>query len=189
MPTHETGLQPFATFPAVAWAVGPGWYGPRRWRGDKKRKCLRRLWKPTRPGVGAPSERKGSNATDATEAGLGAWYRWRRCCADPHPWPSLPGRSRGSEGGSPSPRPSPPREGETLAAFVEKDAPRCWRAFLSEGQQRDGRNRGHRAFKQRPEVLPLLGGEGRGEGEPPSDPLLLWGPAYGLPTNWFDRFD
>ena len=28
----------------------------------------RRLWKPTRPGVGAASERKGSNATDATEA-------------------------------------------------------------------------------------------------------------------------
>jgi hypothetical protein len=28
----------------------------------------RRLWKPTRPGVRAPSGRKGSNATDATEA-------------------------------------------------------------------------------------------------------------------------
>jgi hypothetical protein len=55
----------------------------------------RRLWKPTRPGVGAPSGRKGSNATDATEAGLGAWCRWRRCCSDPHPCPSPIGWERG----------------------------------------------------------------------------------------------
>jgi len=35
--------------------------------GERGRRS-RRLWKPTRPGVGAASERKGSNATDATEA-------------------------------------------------------------------------------------------------------------------------
>jgi hypothetical protein len=70
---------------------------------------------------------------------------------------------------SPSPRPSPPGEGEARAALVENDAPGCSLAFWAEGQQCDGRNRGYRAFKQRPEVLPLPGGEGRGEGEPPSD--------------------
>jgi len=73
---------------------------------------------------------------------------------------------------SPSPRPSPPGEGEARAAFAETDAPGCSRAFWAEGRQPDGCNRGHRAFKQRPEVLPLPGGEGRGEGEPaplPSD--------------------
>ena len=36
---------------------------PRR-RGRRSR----RFWKPTRPGVGAPSGRKGSSPTDATEA-------------------------------------------------------------------------------------------------------------------------
>jgi hypothetical protein len=147
-------------------------FGSRSFSGRRGRfpRCFPWLiWLPAVGGRSVRSSGRRVAAVGAVEAGLGAWYRWRRCCADPHPWPSLPGRSRGSEGGSPSPRPSPPREGETLAAFVEKDAPRCWRAFLSEGQQRDGRNRGHRAFKQRPEVLPLPGGEGRGEGEPPSD--------------------
>jgi hypothetical protein len=64
-------------------------------------------------------------------------------------------------GRSPSPRPTPPGEGEALAAFVEIDAPGCWRAFWAEGQQRDNCNRGHRAFKQCPKVLPLPS-DGRG---------------------------
>ena len=106
------------------------------------------MWKTTSLGVRAPSGRKGSNPTDATKA------------------IELSNRT---EGGSPSPRPSPPGEGEALAAFVETDAPGCSRAFWAEGQEHDRCNRGYRAFKQRPEVLPLPGGEGRGEGEPPSD--------------------
>jgi len=36
MPTHGPGIQPFGTFSAMTWAVGPGWYKPRRWRFDKE---------------------------------------------------------------------------------------------------------------------------------------------------------
>ena len=79
-------------------------------------------------------------------------------------WPSRPGKMWITR--SPSPRParpsrlgeggpSPPGEGEPFAAFVEAAAPWCWRAFWEEGQQRDRCNLGHRAFKHRPEVLPL----------------------------------
>jgi len=32
MPTLGAGFQPFGAFRVTTWAVGPGWYEPRRWR-------------------------------------------------------------------------------------------------------------------------------------------------------------
>jgi hypothetical protein len=66
---------------------------------------------------------------------------------------------------SPSPRPSPPGEGESLAVFGRDGRLGFAGGYWSKGRKGGECNEAFGIGRARQNALPLLGGEGRGEGE------------------------